>query len=33
LFGIDWKTLWEKPLYDIRDSLNIKDWAIICKKR
>jgi ubiquinone biosynthesis protein Coq4 len=25
LFGIDWKTLWEKPLYDIRDSLNIKD--------
>jgi ubiquinone biosynthesis protein COQ4 len=24
LFGIDWKLLWEKPLYEIRDSLNIK---------
>jgi len=23
LFGIEWKPLWEKPLKDIRDSLNI----------
>jgi ubiquinone biosynthesis protein Coq4 len=24
LFGIDWKTLWQNPLNEIRDSLNIK---------
>jgi ubiquinone biosynthesis protein COQ4 len=24
LFGIDWKTLWSKPLNEVRDALNIK---------
>jgi ubiquinone biosynthesis protein COQ4 len=31
LFGIDWKTLWAKPLHQIREDLNLKSFYNLMK--